>query len=197
MNATPRWIYPAVIGGLWIAWYLYWYISALGAKTTVRIESVGSRAAYLVPLIIGGCLIFFPPDLFESWPWLNAQVLPATLQTYWLGVAMLAAGLLFSVWARAHLGRNWSDRITVKQGHELIRSGPYGWVRHPIYTGLLCAFLGSAVASDQLRGFVGFVLCMASCVRKLHIEERFMREQFGEEYRRYAATTPALVPLIY
>ncbi len=193
----PRWVYPTIIGGLWCAWYLYWYISALSAKTTARIESAGSRALYLIPLIIGGCLIFFPPDPFERWPWVNAPLLPRSLATYWSGVAMLAAGLLFSIWARVHLGRNWSDRITVKQGHELIQSGPYGWVRHPIYTGLLLAFLGSAVAIDQGRGFIGFVLCLASCVRKLRIEERFMRQQFGDAYVRYAAATPALLPPIY
>jgi protein-S-isoprenylcysteine O-methyltransferase Ste14 len=196
MNAPP-WIYPASLGGLWIAWYLYWYVSSYGTKTTTRIESVGSRATYQIPLFIGACLIFFPPYLFARWPWLNVHVLPWRPQTYWIGVAILVFGLLFSVWARVHLGRNWSDRITVKQGHELIRSGPYGWVRHPIYTGLLFAFLGSAVALTHSRGFIGVVLFLVAVVRKLRIEERFMREQFGEQYARYAATTPALLPLVY
>jgi protein-S-isoprenylcysteine O-methyltransferase Ste14 len=196
MNA-PAWIYPAAIAGPWIAWYVYWYVSAYGTKSTARIESVGSRATYQIPLFIGACLIFFPPSLFEDWPWLNLPVLPLRPETYWIGVAILVAGLLFTVWARVHLGRNWSDRITVKQGHELIRSGPYGWVRHPIYTGLLFAFLGSAVALTRLRGFIGVVLFVVAVVRKLRIEERFMREQFGEEYARYAAATAALLPLVY
>lgn len=195
--SAPRWIYPVMIGGPWIAWYVYWYASAIGTKATARIESVGSRVTYQIPLLIGACLIFFPPEPFAGWPWLNLHVLPWSPQTYWTGVAVLIAGLLFTVWARLHLGRNWSDRVTVKQGHELIRSGPYAWVRHPIYTGLLFAFLGSAVALTHLRGFFGVGLFVIAVVRKLRVEERFMSEQFGEEYARYAATTPALLPLIY
>ena len=96
-----------------------------------------------------------------------------------------------------HLGRNWSGIITVKEGHELIRTGPYRWIRHPIYTGLLVAFLGHAIAFNALRCFLGVLLCAVSLLRKMRIEERFMLEQFGDEYSRYAAKTAALLPLVY
>ena len=109
---------------------------------------------------------------------------------------MLAAGLGFAVWARRCLGRNWSGIVTVKQGHELIRSGPYALVRHPIYTGLLLAILGTASAIGEWRGLIAFVLITAGFVLKLRIEEDFISETFGEQYARYRAEVPALIPFI-
>ena len=81
---------------------------------------------------------------------------------YWLGLIMVAAGIAFAVWARHYLGRNWSGTVTVKQDHELIRSGPYRLVRHPIYTGLLLAILGTAVAFGEWRGLLAFALLTGS-----------------------------------
>jgi protein-S-isoprenylcysteine O-methyltransferase Ste14 len=192
-----RWIYPAITSALWVAWFTYWMVSSRNTKEIARIESAGSRAKHLVPLIVGCVLFAGPPQLFPSWPWLSMHVLPWNAYTYWTGVALLASGFAFSIWAREHLGRNWSGIITVKEGHELIRTGPYRWIRHPIYTGLLVAFLGHAIAFNALRCFLGVLLCAVSLLRKMCIEERFMREQFGDEYSRYAAKTAALLPLVY
>ena len=197
MPASLRWIYPAVVAALWVVWFLYWMISARAAKETARSESGGSRAMHVIPLLLGVLLFASAPQLFARWPWVSMHVLPWRAETYWVGVALLAAGLAFTVWARVRLGRNWSGIITVKEGHELVRSGPYRWIRHPIYTGLMVAFLGHAIAYNELRCFLGVLLCVAALLRKMSIEERFMREQFGEEYSRYAATTAALVPLVY
>ena len=110
------------------------------------------------------------------------------------GVALLAAGLAFAVWARVHLGRNWSGSVTVKAGHELIRTGPYGYVRHPIYTGLIAALLGTAITSGTVRAAVGFAIMVVAFLYKLRLEEAFMRETFPEEYPRYAAVVPRLIP---
>jgi protein-S-isoprenylcysteine O-methyltransferase Ste14 len=176
---------------LWLAWALYWIVSAVNSKTTRRRESPGSRLAHVVPLIVGGVLLAWhtPP-----WPALNMRLWPHSRAAYWLGVALLVAGLAFTVWARLHLGRNWSGTVTVKEGHELIRSGPYRYVRHPIYTGVLAAVLGTAIASGTLRGLLGVVIIAVALLRKLRIEERFMRETFPDEYQRYSAQTPALIP---
>ncbi len=197
MGPSYLWVYPTIVTGLWLAWFAYWIISSQTAKETARVESAVSRAMHLVPLLAGIFLIAAAPQFFARWPWLSIHVLPWNTDTYWCGVAPLVAGLAFTVWARVHLGRNWSGIVTLKQGHELVRSGPYRWVRHPIYTGLIIAFLGTAVAYNALRCFVGVALIAASFVRKLHVEERFMRAQFGEEYSRYAASTAALLPLVY
>jgi protein-S-isoprenylcysteine O-methyltransferase Ste14 len=106
------------------------------------------------------------------------------------------AGLLFAVWAREHLGSNWSRSVTIKQGHELITTGPYVVVRHPIYTGVLTGFLGMAIAISQVRGFIVFVLIFLAFWIKLRMEEQWMRSQFGETYATYARQTAALVPYL-
>ena len=85
--------------------------------------------------------------------------------------------------------------VTLKQDHELIRSGPYRWVRHPIYTGLLLAILGSAIALGEWRGLIALVLVAAAVLRRIAIEERFLTQQFGAAYARYRAEVPALVPM--
>ncbi|HEX8782455.1 MAG TPA: isoprenylcysteine carboxylmethyltransferase family protein [Steroidobacteraceae bacterium] len=183
--------YRHVITALWSAWGLYWLLSALGNKGTVRRESLASRLAYVLPLFVGGVLMLSSQ---LPWEWLNARLWPRSLAAYWIGVALLATGLAFSVWARVHLGRNWSGSVTVKQGHELIRTGPYGYVRHPIYTGLSAAVLGTAIAFGTMRAMLGALIIVASFLFKLRLEEVFMRETFPDQYPGYAATVPRLIP---
>jgi protein-S-isoprenylcysteine O-methyltransferase Ste14 len=177
---------------LWSAWALYWVISARNAKTTQRRESTASRLAHVIPLLLGGVLIAWhrPP-----WPWLAMRLWPRSFLIYCLGVALLAVGLAFAVWARVHLGRNWSGTVTIKEDHELIRSGPYAYVRHPIYTGILAGVLGTTIASGTVHAAAGLVVITAALVRKTRVEERFLRETFPAEYPRYCAEVPALVPL--
>jgi protein-S-isoprenylcysteine O-methyltransferase Ste14 len=176
---------------LWLGWVLYWVVSAFSAKTTQRRESLGSRLSHIVPLLIGVALIVWPR---VPWGWLSLRLLPPGPLESALGVVLLALGLAFTVWARVHLGRNWSGTVTLKEGHELIRSGPYAYVRHPIYTGLLVALLGSAVACGELRALIGWWVVAGAFIRKLRIEERFMREIFPGQYPGYCAEVPALVP---
>jgi protein-S-isoprenylcysteine O-methyltransferase Ste14 len=109
----------------------------------------------------------------------------------------MVAGLLFAIWAREHLGRNWSRSVTIKQAHELITTGPYGVVRHPIYTGILAGFLGTAIALSQVRGLVAFVFIFVILCVKLRMEEQWMRSQFGETYATYAHRTAVLVPYVF
>lgn len=125
---------------------------------------------------------------------LGHRFLPRSAALFWIGAVLLLAGLLFSVAARRHLGGNWSSRVTVKQDHTLTRSGPYRLVRHPIYTGLLLAVLGNAIALGEWRGLVALALFCAAFLRKIQIEERFMLEQFGDAYMRYRKEVAALVP---
>ena len=121
---------------------------------------------------------------------------PVGFLPFWLGAAVTIAGLLFAVWAREHLGSNWSRSVTIKQGHELITTGPYAVVLHPIYTGILISFLGMAIAISQVRGFIVSVLIFLAFRIKLCMEEQWMRSQFGEAYATYARQTAALVPYL-
>jgi protein-S-isoprenylcysteine O-methyltransferase Ste14 len=184
-------IYRQLMLGSWLAWLLYWVISAFSAKTTRRRESLGSRLSHVVPLLIGVALIVWPGVPSDR---LSLPLLPHRPLIYAVGLALLVLGLAFTVWARLHLGRNWSGTVTLKEGHELIRSGPYAYVRHPIYTGLLVALLGSAVACGELRAMIGLSVVAGAFIRKLRIEERLMREIFPGQYQRYCAQVPALVP---
>ena len=187
-------LYSYLVPGLWIAWFLYWRISAADVKSTRRSESPASRAAHLVPLLIAGLLLWVNPIagggvLFE-------RFLARSYASYWTGTLLLAAGLAFSVWARICIGRNWSATVTVKEDHELIRRGPYALVRHPIYSGLLLGFIGTAIVRGEWRGVLAVAIVFVALWRKLRLEERWMSETFGEEYRRYREHTAALIPYL-
>jgi protein-S-isoprenylcysteine O-methyltransferase Ste14 len=179
--------------GLWVAWLLYWWIAARNVKVTRRREGMASRLAHIVPLALAAWMLAAPRLPGGV---LGGRFLPATLSVYLVGVLVLAAGLAFTVWARVILGRNWSGTVTLKEGHELIRSGPYRFVRHPIYTGLLVAFAGSAIARGEWRGLVALAIAFAALWRKLKLEERWLGETFGDAYERYRAEVPALIPFL-
>ena len=177
---------------LWLAWWAYWQGAARGVKRVRRRESVASRLGHILPLVIGGLLIALP-----TLPgWLGRRCLPHGWILYGTGVGVVAVGLGFSIWARRVLGRNWSGTVTLKEDHELIQSGPYRWIRHPIYTGILLGFVGSAIARDEWRGVLAVLIVGVALWRKLQLEERWMQELFGAQYDEYRRHTWALVPWV-
>jgi protein-S-isoprenylcysteine O-methyltransferase Ste14 len=121
---------------------------------------------------------------------------PFTTWLPWLGPALTLAGIAFTIWARVLLGGNWSGNVTLKHGHELVVDGPYRWVRHPIYTGILVALAGTALALGEWRGVLALAIAAAALWRKLGLEEALMRGQFGDAYARYAERVPALIPFV-
>lgn len=186
---------------IWLLWLAYWGFAARGTKATQREESAASRAGHIIPIGIASWLLFartLPGCTPNTWPvfpaFLCEKVVPYGPAVYFVGVAVLAAGLAFSIWARAWLGRNWSGIVTVKQDHELVRGGPYRYVRHPIYTGILFGLIGSAIARDEWRGLLAVAIAWAGLWRKLRLEERWMIERFGDAYRAFQAEVPALIP---
>jgi protein-S-isoprenylcysteine O-methyltransferase Ste14 len=172
---------------------LYWQIKAANTKTTQRLEPVPSRILRVLIFLIAIVLL---STTRIPLPWLYLQFWPRGFWPFWLGATVTIAGLLFAIWAREHLGSNWSRSVTIKQDHELITTGPYAVVRHPIYTGILTGFLGMAIAISQVRGFIVFVLIFLVLWIKLRMEEQWMRSQFGETYATYAHQTAALVPYL-
>ncbi len=184
-----RWFFPV----LWAAFLLFWQIKAINTKTTVRLESAASRI-FRSLMFIAAIVLMSAPDLPA--PFLYGNLLSRTYATFYTGAAMALAGLAFAVWAREHLGRNWSRSVTVKQDHELITSGPYALARHPIYTGILAAFLGTAIAEAQVRSAIAFLLVTVAIYFKLRLEEQWMRAQFGPTYGAYAQRVRALVPFV-
>ena len=187
MPLIYRWLFPA----LWIAWCVYWMWASRGAKATERREPIGSRLLHIVPLFIAVLLLWGGRLPLGA---LNERLFPWAPWEFWLGASITAAGLLLTVWARVHIGRNWSGVVTIKQDHELVDTGPYAFVRHPIYTGLLVAFIGSALGRDEWRGVLAAAIAWAALWRKLKVEERWMTERFGERYADYRRRVPALIP---
>ncbi|MGA2549613.1 MAG: isoprenylcysteine carboxylmethyltransferase family protein [Burkholderiaceae bacterium] len=187
MNRFYEDAFPVV----WSAWCLYWIVSAARAKRTVRRESALSRLGHFGPLFFAAWLLWV---VRVPWAWLEVRLPFPELPAFWVGLALTVAGLLFSVWARIHIGRNWSGSVTVKADHVLVRSGPYAWVRHPIYTGLLLGFLGTGLALDEVRGPVATLIVLAAFWRKLRLEERFMTDTFGQAYQDYRREVSALIP---
>lgn len=175
----------------WAVWLLIWLVAAFRNKRTARRENGRSWALHMLPLAIAGVLLIADST---PWPFLQREIWPYRSAFHWIALALTIAGLAFALWARSSLGRNWSGSVQVKSQHALVRSGPYRWVRHPIYTGLLAALLGTAVALDQWRGVLAFVIVLAALLYKLRLEERWMTETFGDSYRDYRKHSKALIP---
>jgi len=181
----------SICGYLWSAFFLIWLLWAIRTKPTQTRENLGSRIPYL---IVNFAAFYSMFSHSVAYGWLRLRIVPPDPGIENLGIAVTAAGLLFSIWARAYLGRNWSGTVTVKVGHQLILTGPYRWVRHPIYSGLILAMIGTAINRGQVRGFVAVALLWIGFTMKRRIEERFMTTTFGPEYEEYSRTTGAIVP---
>ncbi|MGE5324646.1 MAG: methyltransferase family protein [Actinomycetota bacterium] len=179
---------------LWVVFWALWVVWALWMKKAERRESVATHLLHTL-LAAAGFLLMFS-DLGAPWPWLHIRVLQRAPWLDGLGIAITVAGFAFAIWARIHLGRNWSSSVTSKVGHELILTGPYKWVRHPIYTGLLLALFGTALVRAEMRGLLALVLVYAAWKIKSRVEEHMMTGTFGAEYSAYASATGAMFPRV-
>lgn len=186
-------VFDYLFPAMWLCYVAYWWAVSRNVKVTDRIESSWSRLLRLVSIVCAVALLWLPRIPV---PLFGVRFLPAGAMCFWIGAVVTASGLLFSVWARHHLGKNWSQAVTIKEDHELITSGPYALVRHPIYTGLLLAFVGSAVARGECRGLLAVALVFSVLWFKLRLEEKLLRQQFGESYETYSRQVAALVPYI-
>jgi protein-S-isoprenylcysteine O-methyltransferase Ste14 len=178
---------PAV---LWLPFLAYWVLAARKTRQSrarVRGPSSPVRSALY---IAGGALIFLSPSLGP----LDDHFVPAVVEVGAAGWVLTALGMLFSMWARVSLGRNWSGRVALKHGQELVSTGPYAFVRHPIYTGLLMALTGTALYDGRWRALLGLAFFAIGFWLKARSEENLLEREFGEEYRTYRAQTPMLIP---
>ncbi len=189
MSAWPH----SIAAVLWIGWLVYWAIAAVRTKPTERQERLASRLIYTVPLWFTGWLMI---DNRLPFAFLQGRFVPDGWSVELLGLAVAIAGFAFAIWARVHLGSNWSGRVTIKQNHTLIQSGPYGYVRHPIYTGLIAAILGTALVFGEWRDLFALALAVASSWYKLGLEEKWMAETFGPAYADYRGRVAALIPFL-
>jgi protein-S-isoprenylcysteine O-methyltransferase Ste14 len=188
------WFYESFFPAVWITFLIYWQIKAFNTKNTQRLEPAWSRIVRVLTILVAIVLLL---PIRIPLNWLYRPLWRQGLWAFWLGAAVTVGGLLFAVWAREHLGRNWSRSVTIKQDHELITTGPYTLLRHPIYTGILAGFLGLAIAVSEVRGFVVLVLFFLVFWAKFRMEEQWMRSEFGETYAEYVHRTAALVPYLF
>lgn len=193
-------MYETILGWLhhlaWLGFLLYWVVSALRTKPVVRAEPLWLRlCAYWLPLALAVALLG-PGEWFGD-SLLQERFVPKNVLVKTAGLLLTLAGLGLACWARFLLGRNWSSEVQIKHDHELIQAGPYRHVRHPIYSGLLLAFLGTAIKVGDWRGLLALAIVAASFLYKLSHEERWLRERFGEPYLAYLHRTRALIPGLF
>ena len=189
MSLIHDYLFPA----MWLSYLAYWWAMSRNLRATEVREPISSRLLRLVAIVGAVALLWLP---VVPLPLLRERFIPSGAYCFWSGAAATAAGLLFGVWARHHLGSNWSQAVTIKEGHELVTSGPYAVVRHPIYAGLLTAFVGCAVARGEWRGLVAVGLVFIVLLRKLSLEEKWMAAHFGASYEAYTRRVAALVPFV-
>lgn len=181
----------------WAMMVIYWAISAIGVKKNVTAERPWWRFFWVRVVVIIIAVWFINEVVPESfwhgyrdWPVLSQPLAQA------LGVILCAAGIAFAIWARRHLGRNWSGTPRMKEGHELVTSGPYRFVRHPIYTGIIMAMLGSAIVGGP-GWLVAFVIFSVVFIFRVPKEEGFMMTLFPDQYPEYKKRTKALIPFVW
>ena len=176
---------------LWLAFFILWMVAALFTKRPAVRVSWQRGLRYQIPVVLAYYLMF---SLKIDMPWLQHRLFPRSESLDISAIVITIAGMLFAAWARIYLGRNWSSAPMLREHHELIRSGPYRLVRHPIYTGILLAMVGTFLANGKVRGALAVMLVWLGWTIKSRMEEEFMVQSFGDRYEQYRRTTGALVP---
>jgi protein-S-isoprenylcysteine O-methyltransferase Ste14 len=184
LSNWPMW----VSGVIWLGFVVYWSAAASKAAPSQSSESRESRAVHTRLLNFSLLMLFVPV------PGLGIRYLPSSFTVSVAGLAMQSLALLLAVWARRHLGRNWSAAITVAVDHQLVRTGPYRVLRHPIYSAVLGMFYGTAIASGTVHALSGAVIMTLAYVRKIRLEEQNLRNIFGPAYEEYRRKTWAVIP---
>lgn len=189
-----HWIIVVGFASAWGVLIIVWMAGAFSTKSTARSASRASRLVLFGPLLGVWLLVrahVIPPE------WLVMRLWDRTPAIELLGLALTILGCLFAVWARVTLGSNWSGLPTVRRDHELITRGPYALARHPIYTGILLALAGSAIAYGESGWIMSWFLVLISYTVKIRQEEQLMMETFPQDYPAYRRRVKALIPGVF
>lgn len=187
----------------WDVWAVTWIIAALWTNRTIGRPGVGREIFYRLIALAGFILLLAPGIYFRHGQIqiramggiLGTQLWMAPLAVSWAMVGVVVLAFAFAWWARIHLGRLWSGRITRKEGHRVVDTGPYAVVRHPIYTGIIAAGLATMIVLGNLHAVIGAALLIIAYWIKARIEEDFLREQLGpSDYDAYRGRVAMLIP---
>ena len=176
---------------IWIAMIVYWNISARKIAPVKSTEDAKSEVRRQLLLNLAILMLFIPV------PGLTRQYLAPTRNAIVTGFSVQVGFTLFYLWTKQYLGRFWSSAVAIMKDHQLVRTGPYRLVRHPLYTAMLGMFAGTAIVSGQYHALIGVALGMFAYWGKIRIEERALREAFGAEYDDYKRHSWALIPWLY
>jgi protein-S-isoprenylcysteine O-methyltransferase Ste14 len=180
-----------LIEGPWIVFIAYWLIGALKTRRTEKKESFAWRYGIMALEVLGFFVVFNDDADIGI---LGHRFMHRNYPVAIAGVVMIWIGIALALWARWHLGQYWSGRITIKEGHKLIRTGPYARLRHPIYSGLILAVIGSVIVFDRWRCVLGLGIIILGFWIKAKREEALLNAQFGEEFKEHCRYTGFLLP---
>ncbi len=174
----------------WIAFSLYWEVAARNSSAAKHSESHASRALHV---FLANIAIFLAITPIRG----LGRFLPVSTLVIAAGIGIEVAGLFLAIWSRRVLGQNWSGEISIKVEHELVRSGPYKRLRHPIYSALLTMYVGTAVDAGEWLSIIGLAMAFFAYWRKIQLEEANLRIAFGADYDAYCNETWALLPGLF
>lgn len=182
---------------IWALFWGYWILSAAYTRAKVKKVSSGQkskqRVFHLILVILAFAIALSEFKNVILW----REITPSSLSVEYLGVIITLISLSFAIWARIALGRNWSGAIQKVEGQRLVRNGPYKYIRNPIYTGIVCGFLGTFITFGTIASLIGFVIILSTYVIKIGREQQYLIKEFGEEYKKYVSESWALIPFIF
>jgi protein-S-isoprenylcysteine O-methyltransferase Ste14 len=183
-----------VLEWAWIAFGLYWVFAARRVQAARTTESAAYRAFRFLVLTITFTL------LFAKWTaigFLGRSFLSRAQPLAYIGFIAALAGLSIAIWARISLGRYWSDKIVLKVDHQLVRSGPYARMRHPIYSGVLLGVAGSALVVDEWRAVLAFLLLLTNYMVKAKREDKILAGAFAQDFIEHRRRAGFLLPRLH
>ena len=183
--------YKDSIEVLWMLLGLYVALAILRIRGAKQRQSLFTRLPHLAAMIVAFILLLERRAHFGL---LERRFLPNSQTGIWIGIGVTACGMALAIWARSHLGANWSATITIRTNHSLVRTGPYARLRHPIYSGLLFAIAGTALAQGEWRGLLALAIALIVWSVKARKEESWLRDEFGAQFEEYSQRTGFLLP---
>ncbi|MGD0956569.1 MAG: isoprenylcysteine carboxylmethyltransferase family protein [Candidatus Acidiferrales bacterium] len=188
---TGRFDWSLAIEAPWLIFIAYWFLASLRVNKMERREPSGEQLVRIVAMLAAFFLLY---DNDPRLGVLNRRFIPWRPWVFVVGAALAWAGVAFAIWARYHIGRYWSGSVALRAGHELIRTGPYARIRHPIYTGMLLAIAGTALAIGRYRALVAFAIILLGFTWKSKREEALLASQFGAAFEEHRRRTGFFLP---